>query len=71
MSENMNLVPDVNGLVVPSEIHRCEDCIEIPDDGTCDKCGDSILTTKDAYVPNAPAEARVLPSPRAGCWQNE
>jgi hypothetical protein len=25
----------------------------MPDDGTCDKCGDSILTTKDAFVPNS------------------
>ena len=38
--------------VAGSAIRRCEDCAEMPDDGTCDKCGDSILTTKDAYVPN-------------------
>ncbi len=37
-----------------SAIRRCEDCAEMPDDGTCDKCGDSILTTKDAFVPNIP-----------------
>ena len=33
-----------------SDLRRCEDCDEMPDDGTCDKCGDSILTTKDSFV---------------------
>ena len=35
------------------EYRSCANCAEMPDDGTCDKCGDSILTTKDAFVPNA------------------
>ena len=33
-----------------SDLRRCEDCDEMPDDGTCDKGGDSILTTKDSFV---------------------
>ena len=41
-----------------SALRRCEDCAEMPDDGTCDKCGDSILTTKDAFVPNTSGEGR-------------
>jgi hypothetical protein len=32
---------------------RCENCLELPDDGTCDKCGDSILTTRDAWTHKA------------------
>ena len=29
---------------------RCEDCIEFPADGSCTKCGDSVNTTKDAFI---------------------
>jgi len=35
---------------------RCSDCAEMPDDGTCEKCGDSLYTTKDAFVANEKAE---------------
>ena len=48
-----------------SALRRCEDCAEMPDDGTCDKCGDSILTTKDAFVPNAEDHASATKEPIA------
>jgi len=28
----------------------CETCMELLDDEICDKCGNTILTTKDAYI---------------------
>lgn len=39
---------------------RCESCAEMPDDGTCDKCGDSILTTKDSFVTKSAANRMPL-----------
>jgi hypothetical protein len=32
------------------ESKDCRDCAEMPDDGTCDKCGDTLLTTKRMFT---------------------
>jgi len=47
---------DVEKLIDEIAVNRaqkertCKTCIELPDDGTCDKCKDTILTTKDVYI---------------------
>jgi len=46
----VNAVPCAE-CVEARRIHKsCKSCIEMPDDGTCEKCGDTLLTTKDRYV---------------------
>ena len=54
------IMEQMNGTITPDAVERvvvkdagrreCKDCEELPDNGSCDKCGDTILTTKDMFV---------------------